>query len=454
MTAYDLLVCGDVLTPDGLLRDGWVAVTGEIVAAVGVGPRPEAKQIHEARGGTILPGFVDGQTHAGSYKGLEGIAPTTRSAVAGGITTIVDMPYDNPDPLNTVARLAAKNEAIERLAYGDVALYGTLAKGQGVDAIEALMEGGICALKISSFESHPVRFPRIGNDQTLDILEAVATKNLPVGLHNEDQEIVRSRIAGLAAQGKTTPEWHVPSRPVAAELAATAAFLELGAATGAHVHLVHLSTPRGYALVEQYREKGFRATAELCIHYLCFDAAADMARLGARMKVNPPIRADVRDGLWDAVTHGKVEFISSDHSSWPVTNKLVPSIFDAGAGIPGLETLAPALFRGLRGRVDDPLAVLAAQLSERPARFFGLWPRKGVIRPGADADLVVFEPTEWRFDASQTHDGLNWSPFDGETFPGRAAATYVRGKLVWDGKTVVGPQGHGRFIRRNFSTGP
>ena len=445
---YDRIVRGTLILPDSTLPDGWVAIAAGRIVAIGGGDAPAADVTDDYGDALVFPGFVDGQTHATSYEGLPGFEATTRAAVAGGVTTMVDMPYDNPDPLNTVERLERKIAAVEAHACCDVALYGTIAPGQGVAAMAPLAAAGICAFKISSFESHPVRFPRLPADETLAILEASVETGLPVGLHNEDQEIVRASIAALKASGRTTPEWHEPSRPLAAEMAATANFLELGMATGAHVHIVHLSHPRGYDLVARYREEGLRATAELCVHYLHFDAERDGARLGARMKVSPPIRSGMIGGLWDALVDDKVALVSSDHSSWPVDNKLVPSIFDAGAGIPGLETLVPSFYTDLATRVADPARVLCDMVSERPARLFGLWPRKGALAPGFDADIAVLalEPTV--FDASHSHDGLNWSPYDGETFAARVAATYVRGERVWDGSRVTGAPGSGAFVPR------
>jgi allantoinase len=445
---YDRLVRGTLVLSGRMVENGYVAINGGTIAAVGEGPLPEAAAVDDYGAALIFPGFIDGQTHATSYRGLAGIEATSRSAVAGGIATMVDMPYDNPEPLNTLDRLEAKIAAVNALSVCDMALYATVAPGQGTAEMARLAASGACAFKISSMESHPVRFPRLPADEMLAILEASVPTGLPVGLHNEDQEIVRAAIAAFKRAGLTTPEWHEPSRPLAAEMAATAAFLELGVATGAHTHIVHISHPRGYDLVRRYRGEGARATAELCVHYLHFDAARDTPRLGARMKVSPPIRSGVTDGLWQALADGKVDLVSSDHSSWPVDNKLVPSIFDAGAGIPGLETLVLSFYTDLVRRGADAAEVLRAQLCENPARLFGLWPRKGALSPGFDADVTVLEPGDFPFDASRTQDELNWSPYDGETFAARVAATYVRGNRAWDGKSVQAEPGTGRFVPR------
>jgi allantoinase len=446
--SYDLLIRGNIVTPEGILPDAWVAVQGETIAAVGSGSEPQAARRYDAGSAFVLPGLIDGQTHAGSQFGFPGIEPTTRSAVAGGITTIVDMPYDEPQPVDSVEVLEAKVRMIGERAYCNVALYATVSSTPDVDQIMKLAGAGVAAFKISSFENHPTRFPRITNEHAFTLLKVLADTDLPTGLHNEDQEIIKAQIAAFEAQGRTAPEDHDPSRPEVAELLATANFLELGAAAGAHVHIVHISTPRGFDLVRRYREDGFRATAEMCVHYLHFDAAVDTARLGGLMKVNPPIRGNVREALWQEMLSGGVEFVSSDHSAWPLERKQAASILKIAAGIPGLETLVPAFYSDVSSRVDDPASFTAHYLSERPARFFGLWPRKGAIIPGADADIAILEPQAWTYSAKHAQDGLGWSPFDGEQFAVRPVATFVRGAMVWDGKAIVGERGVGRYEKR------
>jgi len=448
---YDLLLRGALVLPDRILDGGWVAVRGEKIAAVGSGDAPEARQVIDAGTDWVIPGLVDGQTHATSYRGLPGFEATSQSALAGGITTIVDMPYDNPDPLNTMARLEAKVAAVESLSHCDVALYATVAPGQGTGQMADLAAAGVCAFKLSLIESHPVRFPRIPVNEIRDILTASVPTGLPVGLHNEDQEIVRAGIAGFEAAGKVSPEFHEPSRPEVAELLATAQFLGLGADTGAHVHIVHISTPRGFAMVAEQAARGVRATGELCVHYLHFDNGRDIARLGARMKVSPPIRSGLIDGLWKDCAEGRVALISSDHSSWPIDNKLVPSIFKAGAGIPGLETLGPSFYTDAEARYGSERAVrdLVDFMALKPAQFFGLWPRKGAITVGGDADLVVLRRQSRVVDASVSRDGLNWSPYDGETFSAVVGTTILRGRPVWDGTEILSKAGQGTFVARH-----
>jgi allantoinase len=449
---FDRLIAGRVVTPAGIVDDGWVAVSGESIAAVGAGPRPAAAAVDDHGAAYVLPGMIDGQTHAGSQIGFPGLGPTTMAGVAGGVTTIVDMPYDEPDPVTTRTVLDRKIGAVGAYAVCDVALYGTVPTSPERSDIDALVAGGVSAFKISSFEAHPTRFPRIGNAATLMLLETLAGSGLPVGLHNEDQEIVRSSIARHRAEGKTGPEFHSPSRPDVAELTATANFFEVGANTGAHLHIVHFSVPEGFALARAYRDRGVNATGEMCVHYLHFDAGPDMPRLGGRLKVNPPIRAGRRDEMWRIIDEGSCTFVSSDHSAWPLDRKQGPTIFDDAAGMPGIDTLLPAFFTSAAARYGaDAAAAMAADLiSARVARFFGL-AKKGALLPGMDADIAVLQPGPTVHDSTRTPGGPGWSAYDGETFAARAVATYVRGALAWNGSEVTVAPGHGRFVARRRS---
>lgn len=443
---YDRVLTGRIVTPSGLIEGGWIAIVGERIAGVGTGVPPAAAERFDYSDAYLLPGVVDGQTHAGSQIGFAGLAPTSHAALRGGVTTIVDMPYDEPDPITTRALLEDKIASVEQYAVCDVALYGTVPAEPVAGDVAGLVEGGVCAFKISSFEAHPHRFPRIGSGATRLLIELLEGTGLPLGLHNEDQEIVRRLAQEFKAKGWTGPEHHSPSRPEVAELAATANFLALGAGVSTPLHIVHISTPSGFDIVRRFAEDGAPATGEMCVHYLHFDAA-DMARLGGRLKVNPPIRARRRDALWGVLERGECTFVSSDHSAWPLDRKDLDSIFDVAAGMPGLETLLPVFFTDAAARYgSDRAAMMAAEwLAERPARFFGL-SRKGRLVAGMDADIAVLGAGEATYSSTANPDGPGWSAYDGETLSGPVVATWLRGRVAWNGHEVTGTGG--QFVRR------
>ncbi|SEQ27335.1 allantoinase [Faunimonas pinastri] len=447
--SFTRVITGRVVTPTGIVDSGWIAFASETISAIGKGAPPAADTVDDYADAYLLPGGIDGQTHAGSQIGFPGMGPTTRAAVMGGVTTIVDMPYDEPDPVTDGAVLAAKIAGIGAYAVCDVALYGTVTPQPDPAHVRELIDGGVCAFKISSFEAHPTRFPRIGNAATRALAELLGGTGLPLGLHNEDQEIVRATASEFIAAGKTDPEFHSASRPEVAELTATANFMELGVGTGSHLHIVHISTPDGFEIVRRYREAGLNASAEMCVHYLHFDDEVDTPRLGGLLKVNPPIRAGRREALWQVLETGNAAFVSSDHSAWPLDRKNKPSIFDVAAGMPGLETLLPALFTDAAARhgADRAASMVADLTGDRPARFFGL-AAKGKLAPGFDADVAVMASRPMRYDSSRNPESPGWSAYDGEEFAVTPVATYVRGRLVWDGGKVTADPGSGRFVPR------
>lgn len=169
------------------------------------------------------------------------------------------------------------------------------------------------------------------------------------------------------------------------------------------------------------------------------------------MKVNPPIRPGQIEALWDDVIAGRVAFVSSDHSSWPIDNKFTSSIFDAGAGVPGLETLLPAFFTAAEARGLDAPMLTAKMLSENPARFFGLWPQRGALAPGAAADITILAGNRRAWDSKQAHDDLRWSPFDGREFSVEVVRTYVNGIIAWDGENITNVAGTGKYLPRGNS---
>jgi allantoinase len=443
----DLLIRGDLVLPDRIVPNAYAAVAEGRIAAIGQDDPPSARETRDYRGCLIFPGIVDGQVHAGSADGFAGIEDLTRSAAAGGVTTVVDMPYDEPDPVTTCELFEAKRRVLEATANVDVALYATVAKDVDVAMIPRLAAAGACAFKISTYESHPKRFPRISHPAMARTFAGVARTGLSIAVHNEDQELVDDAIRSSKAAERRRMDAHSASRPALAELVANSVLLEIGAATGARAHIVHSSLARGFDMAASYRAQGFAATAETCIHYLIL-TEADAIRAGARSKVNPPIRADEREAIWDRLGRGLVAFVSSDHCSWPLARKNDDDIFATPAGAPGVAALLPLFFTAAVDQRGLPPPAVARLLAEAPARHFGLYPRKGAIALGADADFAVAERGRFMFDEQRQHcRRAPWSPYHGRAVGMRVAASFLRGKRIFDGAEILAAPGSGRFLR-------
>lgn len=443
----DLKITGHVVTPGRVLEDGWIGVRGEIVAALGPAgsAAPAARQVIDARGQWVLPGAVDAHVHCFSEP-AEGFTHATRAAAAGGVTTIIEMPYDAGAPVVAGDVLDRKKDRLRREAVVDVALLGTIRKSGGLDAVGELAAGGVCGFKASMFETDPSRFPRIAHGELIELFRRAAAAGLPVGLHAEDGEIIADALARWS--GPPRPAAHCATRPPVSETAAVAAALELAAATGVHLHIYHASLPRTFELVAGARAGGQLVTAETCPHYLLL-SEHDMDRLGPFGKINPPLRpAEAARGLWDQVASGVVDMITSDHSPWDIAKKSRPDdIFANASGIPGVQTLLPLAYAGVVAGHGLPVPRLAELVAASPARVFGLAPRKGQLTAGADADLVVLDPAgTTRLHPGAMQSSATWSPYQGMELPGRIGLTMVRGRVVYDGSSVTGPPGGGRLV--------
>ncbi len=301
---------------------------------------------------------------------------------------------------------------------------------------------------MATYEAHPVRFPRIPDGELLEAFRRIAATGLPAAVHCENQDIADRGEARARRAGDLAPPAHGRARPPVSETEAVGRVLELASYAGVHVHIVHASVPRSFDLVHRYRAEGVRATAETCIQYLVLDEGA-AERLGALAKINPPLRAPEHvAALWEYLAAGRIDQVTSDHAPWALARKSNPEdIFANASGAPGVETLLPLLHtHGVAaGRIS--LLDLVRVLAERPARTFGLFPRKGALAPGADADLVVFDPgARWTVRAEALHSACGWTPYEGMDARGRVLQTFVRGRLAYEAGEVLARPGAGRFV--------
>ncbi|NKM63482.1 amidohydrolase family protein [Rhizobium leguminosarum bv. viciae] len=445
---FDLVLQGTVVLPDRIVEEGYVAVRDGKIAEVGLGVPPGARERHLLGKALILPGAIDAQVHSLSQKDQEDFIWSTRSAAAGGVTTIVDMPYDEGNLVCSAAAVKRKIDDAGPQARVDFALYGTVDPEEGPARIREMVEAGVAAFKFSTFGTDPKRFPRIPPALLDACFAAIAPTGLTAGVHNEDDEAVRTYMEQVKASGITDWRAHGMSRPPITELLAMHTIFETGANTGCPAHVVHCSLGRGYDIARAYRRDGFAATVECCIHYLTLDEENDVKRLGGKAKINPPVRprAEV-ERLWRKVAEGDVWLVSTDHVSWSENRKTNPDMLANASGVPGLEVMVP-LF--VKGAVDRGISLTwaARLMAENPAKHFRLDHIKGALTPGKDADIVVLEPRDSVYDASASGNNVvGWSPYNGIRLPWTVSATYLRGEKIAEGAKVLAKPGTGRFVR-------
>ena len=445
----DLLVTGDLVLNDGVWRKAAVGVQDGKVAGLyaSVGAAPAATETVDADGCLIYPGMVDAHVHCHSNT-AENFDLATQAAAAGGVTTIVEMPYDQGAPVNKPEVFRKKVGVIGRTCRVDVAMLATLRKRAEAEEVAPLVREGACGFKMSVYETDPDRFPRIDDDILWQFMPEIARHGVPVGFHGEIDLIIEDLIARAKRAGHTAPLDHYRTRPPASETLAILKLLELAYWTKVKLHVFHTSQPRSVELVQWFKAQGVDVTVETCPHYLLLDAEADLPRVKAFAKINPCILMQKeREELWAHVLAGRIDFIASDHAPWPLERKQKENFFENASGAPGLETSLPLMHDALVVKRSQDPSVVARLLCGNPAKRFVLAPRKGSIALGADADFAVLDPRRpFTVEGKKSYSSAKWSPYDGWTTQGRVIRTILRGRTIYDGEKVVGPAGFGQFL--------
>jgi allantoinase len=421
----DLLIRGGtaVLPGVGAVRAD-VAIRDRAIEAIGPG-LPSAREEVDARGLHLLPGVIDAHVHFNEpgRTDWEGWATGTRALAAGGATACIEMPLNAHPPTVDAAAFDAKVAAARGQAHVDFALWGGLIPGA---RLEELAERGVVGFKAFMCDSGIEDFPAADPETLGDGMRRAARLGLPVAVHAESP-------ARLREPAGTTWRDFVDSRPVEAELEAIAQALALAEETRCALHVVHVSTGEGVALVRDARARGVDATCETCPHYLTL-TADDLETLGTRAKCAPPLRTGAeREALWQHLGAGHVALVASDHSPCPPSMK-EGAFTTAWGGIAGCQSLLTLLLDAAR----LPLATVAALTSHNVAARFSL--PKARLQPGADADLVLIDLRDRQ--APELHDRHGLSPFAGRPLRGRVVRTLVRGTTVFDdGRIVAEPLG-------------
>jgi allantoinase len=420
----------------------------------------EAERWVDLGGRLVLPGAIDGHVHFDDpgFTHREDFSTGTAAAAAGGVTCVVDMPCTSLPPVTDLSALERKLAAITPKAHVDFALWGgvsanALEQPDWRDRLAELADAGTAAVKVYLLSGMDT-FRHLNVDQMGEVLAEAHRLGLPVGVHAEDAETVRTEESLLRRQGLDTPRAYADSRPAVAEVRAVEAVIEACRRTGARVHVVHLGSGAALERISSARREGLPITAETCPHYLEF-TGEDLDAMGSLLKTAPVVKsAEDRARLWQGLAEGELAFVASDHAAgqWP-DEKRTRSIWTDYGGVPGVELLLPYLYsEGVRrGRLS--LARLTQVVSTAPARFFGLDHRKGALKPGLDADFVVLDETAtWTVHARDLHNLNRYTPLEGRRLTGRVLATYLRGRCVFERRADGGewfvPAGTGEFVQR------
>lgn len=445
---YEKVIKGNIPLEDGkVLENGLLAIkNGKIKAIFEDEENFSAKEFIDSSNCWVLPGGIDVHVHCYSEP-REGINGATKSAAGGGVTTIIEMPYDSDEPVWNVEKLLAKKEIIKDEANVDVALLGTIKPDADLSVIHDLDKNGVCGYKLSMFNTHSFRFPRINEGKMYAAFQEIKKTGRVVGLHAENDDIVNYFLSDLNNYDSSDPLVHCKSRPAVAESVAVATALEIAKWTGVNLHFHHTTIPRAIDLVEKYRKEGVNVSVETCIQYLLLSEES-MNKYGARAKVNPPLRhKEDLEGLWEKCSSGEVNLVASDHAPWQLDKKSFDNIFDNSSGAPGVETLFPLLFS--EGVMKNRISIFdfIRLMSINPARVYGLSDQKGSIGIGKDADIVIIDPNKKsKIDGNKQHSFAGWSLYEGYELEGKITHSFLRGELIYDGNDVLSKEGNGTFI--------
>ena len=445
--ALDLAIIG-ATAPDGVAVDIGVR-DGRVTSRQPAGTLDpgSAREVVDGDGLNVLPGVVDPHVHfnePGPRTDWEGWVTGSAALAAGGVTTALEMPLNAVPPTTTVTAFDAKLAAASAVSRVDFGLWGGIVPGNR-DALPELAQRGVVAFKAFMSSSGT---PEFGRADDLTLFEAMTVvAGLPrgrlVAVHAESEPITQGLAQRARTAGRVAVRDYLASRPAIAETEAITRAIELATASGCPLHIVHVSTGRGVALVAQARARGVDVTCEVTPHHLLL-TEADAERLGAIAKCAPPLRDGSQcAALWDGLARGDVAFVASDHSPCPPGLR-DGDAFSAWGGIAGCQsTLELMLTHGPSAGVG--VATLADRLAGASASRFGL-PGKGSLAVGADADIVLVSLQETRvLDREELRYRHALSPYTGRTLSARVRRTILRGATVYaDGQLVGEPRG--RFV--------
>ena len=437
---------GTVVTPDAdfiasvAIKDGLIIAVGDDAAM------PAAVETLDATGLHVLPGAIDVHVHFRDpgYPHKEDFGTGTAAAAFGGVTTVFDMPNTIP-PTGTAEVLAAKHAIASASAHVDYGLYGLLGEDT-IGNVGELVAGGVIGFKLYMGNTFG-KIPSPSTGAMLEAFEVVAPTGKRVSLHAETNSIMELRETRLRASGRVDALAHLAARPAVVAVEAVSRAAILSEWTGARVHILHISSAAELRPLAEARARGVDITGETCPHYMML-SSEDYARLGGIIRVNPPVREKSdHEPLWRALADGVIDMIATDHAPHAPEEKTREDIWTVDCGFPGVETQMPLMLTEVaRGRfsIRDYVRWSAAN----PARIWGLAPRKGAIRPGADADIAIVDLAAlWTIDDAKLQSRSKITPWHGREVRGLPLHTLVRGRFVMrDRQLMAATRGWGRSV--------
>src|SRR5580692_11725762 len=448
---------GSVVTAtDTSLAD--VGITDGKIVAIGKDlPRQNATEILDASGKYVLPGGIDVHTHLdmpfGGTTSADDFESGTRAAAFGGTTSIVDfaIQYRGQTLHHALETWAKKAEGKAVIDYGFHMIITQL-DDQVEGEMDALVRQGVTSFKL--FMAYPGVF-MLDDASIFKALLRTGKNGGSICMHAENGGVIDVLVQRALAEGKTAPRYHALTRPSRAEAEATHRAIALAEIADVPIYIVHLSSAEALEMVVEARDRGLPAYAETCPQYLflSYDNYDEPGFEGAKYVMSPPLRDRAKQAqLWRGLAFNDLQVISTDHCPFCMKEQKELGRNDFSKipnGAPGVETRMSLVYDGgLRpGRIS--LNRFVELTSTSPAKIFGLFPRKGTIAPGSDADIAIFDPNRTiTLSAMTLHMNVDYNPYEGRRVTGAAHTVLSRGRLVIDNGVFVGRPGSGSFLKR------
>ena len=453
-----LILNGILVLPTGPIQAD-LRVAGGRIAELGPGLAPGASRVIDAQERLVFPGFIDTHTHFEMNKGFPNETADdwytgTRAALAGGTTTVLD--FAEPERGATLASaLETWHGRADGAACCNYGFHMTVKDWSPSirSELREMTAAGVTSYKVYLAYDNL----RLSDAAAYEVVKAVGAEGGVVGCHCENGDLVTEGIRAQQAAGNLSPAAHPLSRPPAVEAEAVGRWLTIAELAGCPVNIVHLSTLRGLEAVRAARTRGQRLYVETCPQYLLLDERS--YRLpgfeSAKFVLSPPLRAQENcAALWDALEAGEIDTIGTDHCSFRFHGAKELGREDFSKipnGIPGVEH-RPSLMYTYGVAAGRITAVdMARLLAENPARLFGMYPQKGVLAVGSDADLVIFDPNDTgRITAETQYQNVDYTPYEGMALRGRVDTVLLGGEVAVEGGRVL-LERRGRYVSRGPS---